>query len=95
MFRDHHLQVSSFSFRSFSVHFIILIFSAKVEPAYDASKVLLSGPGLESGKVGDICKFKADCRNAGDAPLTVDVVNEDGTKVPRVRVKDNGDGTHE
>jgi len=50
---------------------------------------------LESGKVGDTSKFKADCTEAGDAPLTVDVVNEDGTRVPRVRVKDNGDGTHE
>ena len=74
---------------------ICVHFLAKVEPAYDASKVHLSGKGLESGKVGDTSKFKADCTEAGDAPLTVDVVNEDGTRVPRVRVKDNGDGTHE
>ena len=74
---------------------INFVLSAKIEPAYDASKVRLSGPGLESGKVGEPCKFKADCSEAGEAPLTVDVVNEDGTKVPRVRVKDNGDGTHE
>ncbi|XP_076819806.1 filamin-A-like isoform X4 [Clavelina lepadiformis] len=70
-------------------------FTAKVEPAFDADKVKLSGPGLESGKVGEPCVFDVDCSEAGEAPLAVDVTNEDGTKVPRVKVKDNGDGTQE
>ncbi|XP_078492931.1 filamin-C [Ciona intestinalis] len=69
-------------------------FNAKIEPAFDASKVDLSGPGLESGKVGKPSKICADCCHAGDAPLTADVLNDDGTKVP-TKVKDNGDGTHD
>jgi len=54
----------------------------------------MSGPGLESGKVGSPSKFDVDCTKAGEAPLAVEVYNEDGSGVPRVRVKDNGDGTH-
>uniref|UniRef100_H2ZJ16 Uncharacterized protein n=1 Tax=Ciona savignyi TaxID=51511 RepID=H2ZJ16_CIOSA len=69
-------------------------FNAKIEPAFDASKVDLNGPGLESGKVGTPSKIVADCCGAGDAPLTADVLNDDGTKVP-TKVKDNGDGTHD
>uniref|UniRef100_F6WN97 Calponin-homology (CH) domain-containing protein n=1 Tax=Ciona intestinalis TaxID=7719 RepID=F6WN97_CIOIN len=69
-------------------------FNAKIEPAFDASKVDLSGPGLESGKIGKPSKICADCCSAGDAPLTADVLNDDGTKVP-TKVKDNGDGTHD
>jgi len=73
---------------------IFFSFSAKIEPQFDASKVTMSGPGLESGKVGSPSKFNVDCTKAGEAPLAVEVYNEDGSGVPRVRVKDNGDGTH-
>lgn len=54
----------------------------------------MNGPGLEKAKVGEESVFEVDTSDAGIAPLKVDVLNEDGTHVPRVRVKDLGDGLH-
>nr|XP_039265539.1 filamin-C-like isoform X3 [Styela clava] len=70
-------------------------FKAEIEPAFDSSKVRAKGKGLENGKVGKKSAFVVDASDAGEAPVEVQVVNEDGSKVPGVRVHDNGDGTHD
>ena len=74
----------------------IVYISAKVDPSFDPSKVHLSGRGLKSGKVRKPSEFLIDCRNAGagEAPVDVKVINEDGSPMQTTDVKDNGDGTY-
>ena len=68
---------------------------AQIEPAFELDKVKLKGDGLEKAVVGKKATFKVDASNTGEAPVEGKVFNEDGSKVPGVRVHDNGDGTHE
>lgn len=65
-----------------------------IDLAFDASKVKVIAGGAKSGKVGELCKFEVDCRKAGNAILSVDVIDEDGENVPLTNVKDNGDRVH-
>lgn len=68
--------------------------TAVIEPVFDALQVTVDGTGLNKGKVGQKSAFAVDCSNAGEAPLTVLVFNEDGTKVPGIEVCDDGDGKY-
>lgn len=45
--------------------------------------------------VGKKAAFTVDASNTGEAPVEVTLRNDDGSKIPGVRVHDNGDGTHE
>ena len=68
-------------------------FRAAVRPRFDATKVRADGPGLRSGRVGQIATFAVDCRDAGEAELNIEIRHELGAR-PEVRIHDNGDGTY-
>uniref|UniRef100_H2ZJ18 Uncharacterized protein n=1 Tax=Ciona savignyi TaxID=51511 RepID=H2ZJ18_CIOSA len=72
LFADEHIPGSPFNGMIVVPQIQSSKIAAKIEPAFDASKVDLNGPGLESGKVGTPSKIVADCCGAGDAPLTAD-----------------------
>lgn len=68
-------------------------FKAVVQARFDPSKVTVSGPGLERGKVNEGGTFMVDCSKAGDAELTIEIVSESGAKA-EVHVQNNRDGTY-
>ncbi|XP_047658290.1 filamin-C-like isoform X2 [Tachysurus fulvidraco] len=67
-------------------------FVAKVCPALDAGRVVVSGPGLERATAGSVASFTVDCRHAGEAELTVEIVSDSGAKA-EVHIYNNNDGT--
>lgn len=67
-------------------------FVAKVCPPLDAGRVVVSGPGLERATAGSVASFTVDCRHAGDAELTVEIVSDSGAKA-EVHIYNNNDGT--
>uniref|UniRef100_A0A8B9LSP0 Filamin C, gamma a (actin binding protein 280) n=1 Tax=Astyanax mexicanus TaxID=7994 RepID=A0A8B9LSP0_ASTMX len=67
-------------------------FKAAVKPALDASRVTVSGPGLERAKAGEVATFTVDCSRAGEAELTVEIVSDSGATA-EVRIYNNNDGT--
>ncbi|XP_073688386.1 filamin-C isoform X2 [Garra rufa] len=67
-------------------------FKAVVKPALDAGKVIVSGPGLERAKAGEVASFTVDCRGAGEAELTIEIVSDSGAQV-EVCIQKNTDGT--
>ncbi|XP_023206075.1 filamin-C isoform X3 [Xiphophorus maculatus] len=68
-------------------------FKAAVQAAFDPSKVIASGPGLERGKVNEAGSFTVDCSAAGEAELTIEIVSDSGSKA-EVCVQNHGDGTY-
>ncbi|KAJ3597175.1 hypothetical protein NHX12_003575 [Muraenolepis orangiensis] len=68
-------------------------FKAAVRPAFDASKVTASGPGLERAKAGEVATFTVDCARAGDAELTIQIVSETGTAEVEVHIQKTAEGT--
>lgn len=69
-------------------------FRVRAGPPFDASKVKVSGPGVDESPVTDEpVQFLCDCSEAGTAPLTATVSPPSGPDVP-VEVKDNGDGCY-
>ncbi|XP_029681359.1 filamin-C isoform X2 [Takifugu rubripes] len=68
-------------------------FKAVVQSPFDPSKVTVSGPGLERGKVNEDGSFTVDCSKAGEAELTIEIVSESGAKA-EVHVQNNRDGTY-
>ncbi|XP_052286873.1 filamin-A-like isoform X5 [Dreissena polymorpha] len=72
-------------------------YMAQIQPAtsaFDASKVIAKGPGLEKDgvTVGQPAEFTVDAKKAGKAPLNITCI--DATYKPvEVSVKDNKDGT--
>ncbi|CAL8242354.1 unnamed protein product [Merluccius merluccius] len=69
-------------------------FKAAVQPAFDPSKVTVSGPGLERGKADETGVFTVDCSEAGEAELTIEIASESSGAKAEVRVQENGDGTY-
>ncbi|XP_038668148.1 filamin-C [Scyliorhinus canicula] len=67
-------------------------FKADIKPLFDPSKVTVSGPGLEHGKVGEAATFTVDCSKAGEAELTIEIISESGVKA-EVHIQNNSDGT--
>ncbi|XP_063405530.1 filamin-B-like isoform X4 [Mytilus trossulus] len=68
-------------------------FPMEVFPGADASKVLVSGPGVGKNVHASMpAQFTIDTRNAGIAPLDVLVQRPDGSLI-KPKVTDNGDGT--
>ncbi|XP_062856326.1 filamin-C-like isoform X2 [Trichomycterus rosablanca] len=67
-------------------------FVAKVRPALDAGRVVVSGPGLEHATAGSVASFTVDCSRAGDAELSVEIVSDSGAKA-EVHIFNNNDGT--
>ncbi|XP_052093723.1 filamin-C-like isoform X17 [Mytilus californianus] len=68
-------------------------FPMEVFPGADASKVLVSGPGVGKNVHASMpATFTIDTRNAGIAPLDVLVQRPDGSLM-KPKVTDNGDGT--
>ncbi|XP_056101655.1 filamin-C isoform X1 [Rhinichthys klamathensis goyatoka] len=67
-------------------------FKAAVKPALDAGKVIVSGPGLERAKAGEVASFTVDCSRAGEAELTIEIVSDSGAQA-EVCIKKNSDGT--
>ncbi|XP_078091830.1 filamin-C isoform X3 [Mustelus asterias] len=67
-------------------------FKADIKPLFDPSKVTVSGPGLEHGKVGETATFTVDCSKAGEAELTIEIISESGVKA-EVHIQNNSDGT--
>lgn len=67
-------------------------FKAVVKPALDAGKVIVSGPGLERAKAGEVATFTVDCRRAGEAELTIEIVSDSGAQA-EVCIQKNNDGT--
>ena len=45
-------------------------FRVRAGPPYDASKVKVSGPGIEEAIVDEPAEFVCDCSEAGVAPLS-------------------------
>ncbi|XP_053377764.1 filamin-A-like isoform X5 [Mercenaria mercenaria] len=72
-------------------------YMAQIQPAttaFDASKVIAKGPGLEKDgvTVGKPAEFTVDARKAGKAPLHITCIDANYKPV-EVTVKDNRDGT--
>uniref|UniRef100_A0A8C2CFI5 Filamin C, gamma a (actin binding protein 280) n=1 Tax=Cyprinus carpio TaxID=7962 RepID=A0A8C2CFI5_CYPCA len=67
-------------------------FKAVVKPALDAGKVIVSGPGLERAKAGEVATFTVDCSRAGEAELTIEIVSDSGAQA-EVCIQKNNDGT--
>ena len=63
-------------------------FTAYVKPSFDATKVTVSGEGLETAKVGETSVFKVDWSRAGRAELFVEIVQSDGSKC-NVEIQNN------
>nr|XP_003410088.1 filamin-B isoform X1 [Loxodonta africana] len=68
-------------------------FKADIEMPFDPSKVVVSGPGLEPGKVGEAGLLSVDCSEAGPAALGLEAVSDSGTKA-EVSIQNNKDGTY-
>lgn len=68
-------------------------FKAAVHSVFDPSKVTVSGPGLERGKVNEDGSFTVDCSKAGEAELTIEIISDSGAKA-EVHVQNNRDGTY-
>lgn len=68
-------------------------FEAVIHKPTDPSKVLVTGPGLLQGKVGEPCIVNIDCAMAGSGDLSVQAVSDSGVIVP-TEVKENEDGTY-
>uniref|UniRef100_A0A671M2C9 Filamin-C-like n=1 Tax=Sinocyclocheilus anshuiensis TaxID=1608454 RepID=A0A671M2C9_9TELE len=67
-------------------------FKAVVKPALDAGKVIVSGPGVERAKAGEVATFTVDCSRAGEAELTIEIVSDSGAQA-EVCIQNNNDGT--
>ncbi|XP_067292165.1 filamin-C isoform X1 [Pseudorasbora parva] len=67
-------------------------FKSVVNPALDAGKVIVSGPGLEKAKAGELASFTVDCSRAGEAELTIEIVSDSGAQA-EVCIHKNSDGT--
>ncbi|XP_056102359.1 filamin-A isoform X1 [Rhinichthys klamathensis goyatoka] len=67
-------------------------FQADIQKPIDPSKVLVTGPGLLQGKVGEPCIVNIDCAMAGSGDLSVHAVSDSGVIV-QTEVKENEDGT--
>uniref|UniRef100_A0A672SJL9 Filamin C n=1 Tax=Sinocyclocheilus grahami TaxID=75366 RepID=A0A672SJL9_SINGR len=67
-------------------------FKAVVKPTLDAGKVIVSGPGVERAKAGEVATFTVDCSRAGEAELTIDIVSDSGAQA-EVCIQKNNDGT--
>lgn len=68
-------------------------FHADIQMPFDPSKVVVSGPGLKKGKVGQPCVVNIDCGLAGLGELSVEAVSESGQKA-KTKVQANKDGTY-
>nr|XP_054595919.1 filamin-C isoform X3 [Nothobranchius furzeri] len=68
-------------------------FKAVVQPLFDPSKVMASGPGLEQGTVSEPGLLTVDCSKAGEAELTVEILSDSGSKAD-VYVQNNGNSTY-
>ncbi|XP_032219787.2 filamin-A isoform X1 [Nematostella vectensis] len=69
-------------------------FNVRAGPPFDASKVKVSGPGVdETPYTCEPVEFLCDCSEAGTAPLGVTVSPPSGPDL-KPDVKDNGDGTY-
>ncbi|XP_027007250.2 filamin-A isoform X7 [Tachysurus fulvidraco] len=68
-------------------------FKAMVQSVFDPSKVTVSGPGLERGKVDEAASFTVDCSKAGDADLTIEIISDSGAQA-QVHIQNNSDGTY-
>jgi len=68
-------------------------FQADIQKPFDPSKVLVTGPGLLQGKVGEPCIVNIDCAMAGCGDLSVQAVSDSGV-IAQTEVKENEDGTY-
>ncbi|XDV45848.1 hypothetical protein PO909_013870 [Leuciscus waleckii] len=68
-------------------------FQADIQKPIDPSKVLVTGPGLLQGKVGEPCIVNIDCAMAGSGDLSLQAVSDSGVIV-QTEVKENEDGTY-
>ncbi|XP_071374523.1 filamin-B [Centroberyx affinis] len=67
-------------------------FHADIQMPFDPAKVVISGPGMKRGKVGEPCVVNIDCGSAGFGELSVEAVSETGQKA-KTEVQKNKDGT--
>ncbi|KAM4610589.1 filamin-B [Polymixia lowei] len=68
-------------------------FHVDIQAPFDLSKVVVSGPGLKTGKVGEPCVVNIDCALAGLGDLSVEAVSESGQPA-NAKVQANKDGTY-
>ncbi|XP_041080791.1 filamin-B isoform X1 [Polyodon spathula] len=68
-------------------------FRAGVTLPFDPAKVVVSGPGLQRGKVGEASLLRVDCSRAGPGELALEAVSDSGSKA-EPRMEDHGDGTY-
>ncbi|XP_075690052.1 filamin-B isoform X2 [Rhinoderma darwinii] len=68
-------------------------FQADIEMPFDPTKVIVTGPGLDHGKVGEAGLIHVDCSQAGPGVLTMEAVSDSGSK-SEVYIQDNSDETH-
>lgn len=68
-------------------------FIADIQTPFDPAKVVVSGPGLEKGKVGEPCVVNVICASAGLGELSAEAVSETGQKA-KAKVQENKDGTY-
>ncbi|XP_033105527.1 filamin-A-like isoform X5 [Anneissia japonica] len=70
-------------------------FNTRVLPQFDASKVKVSGPGVQpSGVLASLpVEFLIDTKEAGEAQLAVSIIDATGKPV-KPTIVDNGDGTY-
>lgn len=57
-------------------------FNINVRTPFNPSSVLCQGPGLMMGTVGKVSLFEVDCRAAGNAPLNINVEDDDQNLIP-------------
>lgn len=70
-------------------------YRVKITAPLNPSKVQAFGPWLEPGvRPGQTTHFNVDARDAGDAELKVEVVNDNTKKLVPTRIIDNGDNTY-
>ncbi|XP_039626735.1 filamin-B isoform X2 [Polypterus senegalus] len=68
-------------------------FQAEVEFPFDPLKVVVSGPGLKYGKVGEASLINVDCGKAGSGELSMEAVSDLGSKADTC-IQNNDDGTY-
>uniref|UniRef100_A0A667YB28 Filamin B, beta (actin binding protein 278) n=1 Tax=Myripristis murdjan TaxID=586833 RepID=A0A667YB28_9TELE len=68
-------------------------FIVDIQMPFDPTKVVVSGPGLEKGKVGEPCIVNVSCALAGLGELSAEAVSETG-QMAKAKVQENKDGTY-
>ena len=57
-------------------------FNVTVCTPFNPSSVSVNGPGLMCGVVGKLSLFEVDCRAAGNAPLNINILDENSNLIP-------------